>query len=251
MATSSEPYRCSAYSEDLRWRMVWQRLAMGYKYEEIGRNLGVDPSTVQRTVCLFEETGSVQKRRYPSGRVSRKVTPTVELILLTLVVERPGILLRELQAKLHQIYEIDISLATICQFLRKSGFSRQKMTIIAKQRDEDVRAQFALDVSVYTPEMFIFLDETGADRRNTIRKYGYSVRGRPARSQKLLIRGQLISALPLMSVKGLLDCKIVEGAVNGDVFYTFVQTHLIPVLQPYNGTNPQCGCVGQCVNSSC
>ena len=64
MATSREPYRCSTYSEDLRWCMVWQRLAMGYKYKEIGHNLGVDPSTVQRTVCLFEETVSVQK---PSG----------------------------------------------------------------------------------------------------------------------------------------------------------------------------------------
>ena len=26
----------------------------------------------------------------------------------------------------------------------------------------------------YDPEMLVFIDETGADRRNTIRKYGYS-----------------------------------------------------------------------------
>ena len=26
--------------------------------------------------------------------------------------------------------------------------------------------------------MFIFLDETGADRRNSLRKYGYSIRGK-------------------------------------------------------------------------
>ena len=38
-----------------------------------------------------------------------------------------------------------------------------------------------------------------------------------------------------MLTKGLLDVKIVDGGVN---FYTFVHTHLIPHLQPFNGRNP-------------
>ena len=57
---------------------------------------------------------------------------------------------------------------------------------MVKQRDEDLRMAFANDVSMYDSEMLVFIDETGADRRNTIKKYGYSVRGKPARSHKLL-----------------------------------------------------------------
>ena len=36
---------------------------------------------------------------------------------------------------------------------------------------------------------------------------------------------------------GLLDVKMLTGTSDGDAFYSFVQTHLIPQLMPYNGTN--------------
>ena len=44
-----------------------------------------------------------------------------------------------------------------------------------------------------------------------------------------------MSAIAVMSVQGLLDCKIVHESVDGDVFYDFVHTHLIPHLQPFDG----------------
>ena len=41
-----EPRLTSAYGDDLCWRMVWQKEALKYSYEEVGSNLGVDRSTV-------------------------------------------------------------------------------------------------------------------------------------------------------------------------------------------------------------
>ena len=169
--------------------------------------------------------------------MQKKVTPTVELIILTLVIQQPGIFLREVQAELRN-YCVDVDISTICLFLRKSGLTRQKMVVIAQQRDEYLRAKFKIDVSLYKPEMLVFLDETGADRRNATRKHGYSVRGRPATSYKLLVRGQHVSTIAFMSAKGLLDCKLVQGSVDGDVFYDFVHSHLLAHLQPFNGSNP-------------
>jgi len=43
----------------------------------------------------------------------------------------------------------------------------------AIQRDENQRQQFIDDVSIYNPEMIIFLDETGTDRRDALRRKGY------------------------------------------------------------------------------
>ena len=51
-------------------------------------------------------------------------------------------------------------------------------------------------------------------------------------------RSEHISATAVMSSRGLLDVKLVEGCVNGDEFYSFVHTHLLPHLQPFNGENP-------------
>ena len=30
----------------------------------------------------------------------------------------------------------------------------------------------------------------------------------------------------------------VQGTVNGDIFYNFVQSNILPHLMPFNGTNP-------------
>ena len=233
---SCEPGRTSAYSEDLRWRMVWQREALEYTYNAITRNLGVDSSTVARTLELFNTSGSVSKRPYPKGRAFQKLTVPVQLLILHLAVQRPGIYLHEIQ-ELSEFLLLDISLSSICRFLHHSGFTRQRLRTVALQRDAFLREQYISDISVYSPEMFIFLDETGADRRNTLRKYSYSLRGKTPQDHALLVRGQRISAIACMSVEGILDVKTVKGTSNGDTFYDFVQAYLLPHLMPY-GVNP-------------
>ena len=217
MAYSCEPGRKSAYSNDLRWRMVWQREVLGYKYQTVATNLNVDLSTVWRVVRQFQNFGCVDKKHY-SQSVSQKLTPPLELHLLHCVLMNPGIYLREIQQDLYQTTGTEISPSAICRFFQRVGFSRQKLKLVAKQRDDFLRAQFSCDVAMYKPEMLIFLDETGSDKRNSLRKYGYSLRGKPAVSQKLLVRGKHVSAIAFMSVCGMLDIKIVEGTVDGDTY---------------------------------
>ena len=39
-------------------------------------------------------------------------------------------------------------------------------------------------------------------------------------------------------MNGMLDCKTVKHSVNGETFYDFIQTALLPHLMTFNGTNP-------------
>ena len=41
-----------------------------------------------------------------------------------------------------------------------------------------------------------------------------------------------------MSLEGIHDLYLAEGNVNGDRFETFVRNCLLPILQPFNWTNP-------------
>ena len=152
---SCEPRQTSAYSDDLRWRMVWQK--------EVGNHLNVDPSTVCRIVHIFHQTGDVSKRKYPRERAFRKLTKPLELYLLYLVLNCPGIYLRELTTNLLDTTGVEVAEYTICEFLHRVGFTRQKMKLVAKQVDESLRTQFIIDVSLLEPDTFIFVDETGAD----------------------------------------------------------------------------------------
>ena len=154
-----------------------------------------------------------------------------------LVLERPGIHLNEIKSEILQTLFIDISLSTICKFLSKNGFSRQKLYTTALQQDQFQRQLYILDVSLYSTDMFIFVDETGADKRNALRKFAYSIRGKSLRNHSLLIRGERISAIACMSINGLLDVKTVRGTTDGDDFYNFVHTHLLPHLLPFDGRN--------------
>ena len=74
---SFEPGRSSAYSEDLRWRMVWQSEAVGLSRRAIANNLGVNASTVSRTLAPFQATGSVAKHSYPKDEATRKLLSLV------------------------------------------------------------------------------------------------------------------------------------------------------------------------------
>ena len=45
---SYEPSRSKAYDSDIRWRIVYQRLALEYSVQRVSANLGVSQSTVRR-----------------------------------------------------------------------------------------------------------------------------------------------------------------------------------------------------------
>ena len=101
--TSCEPHRSSAYSEDLRWRIVWQREALGVSCSEIATNLNIDISTVKRVLQTFATTGDVCKKPYPSDRAYRKINEPVQHYILYLVLMRPGIYLREIVSEVSSV----------------------------------------------------------------------------------------------------------------------------------------------------
>ena len=90
------------------------------------------------------------------------------------------------------------------------------------------------EIAIYDPAMFVWIDETGCDKRNNMRRCGYSVRGIPPHDHRLLIRGTRYSAIPVMSMQGIHDVQIV---VNGDKFESFITDTVIPILNPFNGSN--------------
>ena len=70
--TSCEPAHCSAYSNDLRWRMVWQTEALEHSNEQAAKNLGVDKSTVSQIQHKFLISDSIEKKAYPKDKAYRK-----------------------------------------------------------------------------------------------------------------------------------------------------------------------------------
>jgi hypothetical protein len=80
---------------------------------------------------------------------------------------------------------------------------------------------------MYKKELFVWLDETGYDNRNYMRRYGYSIKGQVPVCTRLLVRGQRISAIAAITSDGLLSLELSTGPTNSDIFYDFVRGSLI------------------------
>ena len=125
--------------------------------------------------------------------------------------------------KVHGLYK------TLCTTLQYSSLH------------EVCRGRFRAEILMYDPSMLIWLDETGCDSRNTLRKYGYSLRGTcvPLLDSRLLVRGICYSVILIMSMEGIHDVYITEGTVDGDGFSVFVRSSLLPILMPFNNIKPR------------
>ena len=77
--------------------------------------------------------------------------------------------------------------------------------------------------------MLVWVDESGCDRRNTIRKYGYSIRGIPLCNQHLLVRGTRYSAILVASTAGVHDVYLAEGNINGERLHILLNHVYYPV----------------------
>ena len=85
--------------------------------------------------------------------------------------------------------------------------------------------------------MLLFIDESGTDRRDSLRKFGYSLIGKPALSTSLLLRGKCYSVIAALSLHGVADTYITSKTVSADVFQDFVDKSLLRHIMPFDGLN--------------
>ena len=112
-------------------------------------------------------------------------------------------------------------LSTICRTIHTLGFTRQKLRKTALQRGQEKHGEFLAEIACLDPNMFVWLDETGYDHHNNIRRYGYGLSGMTPVDHQLHIGGKRVSAIGVISMRGVEDVYIHDGTVNGDVFEGF------------------------------
>ena len=182
----------------------------------------------------FDQTGYVEPKE--GGHGPMKLHGDYEhLILLQMIMERPGIYLLELQNKLIKIGVL-VSVPTICRTLKFMGCTGQSKHHVAIQRSDILRARF---MTVYDLVMLIWLDEMGCDGCYHKRKYGYSICKLLQCDRYLLVRGIRYKSIPVISMEGVHDVYPHQGYMNGDSFFCFVEECVLLILLAFNWHNPR------------
>lgn len=233
---SAEPFRTSAYSPDIGWRVVWQRVGMGLPIRDVAARLGIGTSTAHRIFQRFQESGEIAPKQ-PCRNDARILDDRHELFILGILMENPSLYLREICPCIFQATGVKVSESTVCRVLHRNKLTRKKIQQVAKQRCTEFRAAFMAQVLQFDRDFFVWIDETGSDARSHIRKFGYSLHGQAPIYHRLLVRGQRVSAIAAISTDGLLDVELTTGSVNADKFEDFVRGSVIPNMHPFDGTS--------------
>jgi len=213
----------ASYTDDLRWRIVWHHLFLNIPADEVARLMFVSERTVYRYAERYCNTGEVKpfiKQKGPSAILCDHDLHIVLHFLLT----QPGTYLHKLQKQVFDSTGTWVHVSTICRAVHHIG-----MTHLSCKRSEVKRAEFWSEVCIFDSSMFLWIDETGFDNRNLLRKYGYGLRGQPPQDHTLMLRGKHYSAIAVLSSERVEDVDITDDSVNGDVFLNFVHRCVLPI----------------------
>ena len=114
----------------------------------------------------------------------------------------------------------------------------KKVRQVAKQWSESLCGSFRAQAFLFRREMFVWVDETGTDRRDNIHKFGYSLRGTSPECRRILFRGERLNAIAVLSSAGIVAVEFTKQTVTGEAFFDFLRGILIPCMRPFNGINP-------------
>ena len=195
----------------------------GLSYKNISELLFMCEKSVQRYLALYKSTGSVSPHQQKFGPNTVLSEFEVFTILQSLIVKP----LSEIQHQLLSATGKLIHPSTICRAIKQQGLTRKKAQTIALQQSESKRIEFMVEISAYSPDMLIWIDETGSDRRNSIRQCSYS---QTPQVFQLRVGGKRISAIPVLTTRGIEDVYTSKETINGDKFKEFLCQCLLPII---------------------
>jgi transposase len=191
--------------------------------------VGFSESTFWRVLKLWRETGLVKKETFGIRGRPRLLHHDDVQYLIRLVHHRPSWFLDELLDLLEDNRFISVHFTTIHRELVRAGMSRKKLRRIAKERNENVHANFIRRMAQYEPDQLGFLDETSKDERTVMRRNGWAKRGRRAEMQGIFVRGRRLSAEGLLTTDGMLATLIVEGSMTRQKYLEFLELTVVRV----------------------
>ena len=95
------------------------------------------------------------------------------------------------------------------------------------------------EMSLFSPEQLVWIDETGCRNKDCIRAAGYALRGMTPVRTHFLAKGRRVSCIAAIAHDGLVAVEITRDSVDSTVFFNFVRGSLIPNMLPFNGSNPR------------
>lgn len=214
-------------TREQREAVVYYRHTLNRELSEIATLLQCSARTVSEILHIYREYGLLfNPNARPRGR-PRIIDYDAKAFIFALLQAKPTSYLDELQARLLEALEIDVSVATIYRAICQMAVSHKKVSRAALERDELLRATWQAAYGEIPKEYFVWLDESSVDDHTNQRREGWAPMGRACVQRATFLRGQRFSVLPALTSDGIIALDIFEGSVNKELFIRFLEEQLV------------------------
>ncbi len=217
-----------ASSQDLRERIL-QTVDEGKTQAEAAQLLKVSETTVKRYVRQRRETGHVRPKPIP-GRPPTKRAP-LEAQLQPQLEKQPDATLQEHCDTWEAHSGIKVSISTMSRAIEHVKWTRKKKYFKKVERKEAERSQWREQTQELDASKLVFLDESGSNIALT-RLYARAPKGKRAQGSIPRNRGKNLTLMASLSLRGMGEALILDGAANTEVFEIYIEQILAPSLQP-------------------
>ncbi|HEU5380875.1 MAG TPA: IS630 family transposase [Ktedonobacteraceae bacterium] len=124
-----------------------------------------------------------------------------------------------------------VSPSTMGRAIKSRGWTRKKKTLVASERDEEARAAWRIQAGREQHDQWVFVDECGTHIALTP-LYARSPRGTRAVGKVPRNYGANTTLIASLSVGGMGEALILEGAADACAFEVSIEQVLAPSLQP-------------------
>lgn len=217
-----------AYSEDLRERVV-TAVDQGMSRREVVRLFGVSEASIKRYLKLRRETGSLAPKAIPgcpprkTGMLQEGLRPQLEA--------HPDATLEEHCRLWEAQTGVKVSTSTMRRAILRLRWTWKKKTLEASERKEEEREEWRKNMKDLDVNKCRVIDETGSNIALT-RRYGRAPKGKRAKGSVPRNRGKNVTLISDLSLAGLGELFMIDGAANGDLFEAYIEQIFAPTLLP-------------------
>jgi len=208
-------------------------LSKSFKTAQIADVAGCSSRSIKAIKSNLRSFGSTKAPFNGAGR-PRTLTPTMLEALLDHLTARPDRYLDEMVVFLLDDFKILVVKSTISRSLASAGWSKKAARRIAQEQNADLRDFYLHTISGFYLYQFIFIDESGCDRRIGFRRTGWSPLGTTPVKVTQFHRDQRYQILPAYSQDGIVLSRVFQGSTDGFVFEEFIEQ-----LLPFCGRFPE------------
>ena len=216
---------------------ITEYIAAGAPKKEIMRIEHVSRSSISRIKDNLLTWGS--HTRPDAIKMKPGTKPIIEPVaregLASYLRSKPWAYLEEMASFLLDDFEILASITTIWRALKEMKINQKAIHRVALERSQLCRDGYTLEISNYTYDQLIYLDESRANEHTCLRKRGWSPFGIIPEVVRPVKRSERWSILPAYCVDGILASHVYHGGINAARFEWFLENEVLPRCNPFPG----------------